>query len=289
MSEPALLWSPSKEFTSESNLNRFITWLSVKKNLEFNEYQKLWEWSISDISSFWEFVWEYFDVISYSNYSNPVSGSMPRTKWFKGSSLNYSEHVFRRASPVHPAIIFKSEDADVIKISWEELKEKTGALREFLLQIGVAKGDRVVAWISNIPEAVISFLAVNSLGAIWSSASPDFGISSVIDRFAQIEPKVLITVDGYRYNGKIFDNSEAISELSKRIPSLESTIVIPYLNKQLSSIPVKNGILWPDAIARKGHLEFEVVPFDYPIWVLYSSGTTGLPKAITHSHGGGTS
>jgi len=142
MSEPALLWSPSKKFASESNLNRFITWLSIKKNLEFNEYQKLWEWSISDISSFWESVWEYFDVISYSNYSNPVSGSMPRTKWFKGSSLNYSEHVFRLASPVHPAIIFKSEDADVIKISWEELKEKTGALREFLLQIGVAKGDR---------------------------------------------------------------------------------------------------------------------------------------------------
>jgi len=286
MSKPALLWSPSKEFATESNLNRFITWLSEKKNLEFKEYQKLWEWSISDISSFWESVWEYFGVISYSDYSKPVSGSMPRTEWFRGSLLNYSEHVFRRASPVHPAIIFKSEDADIIKISWEELKEQTGALREFLLQIGVAKGDRVVAWISNIPEAVISFLAVNSLGAIWSSASPDFGINSVIDRFAQIDPKVLIAVDGYRYNGKLFDNSKAISALSQRIPSLESTIVIPYLNKQIFSAPVKNGILWSEAISRQSHLEFEAVPFEYPIWVLYSSGTTGLPKAITHSHGG---
>ena len=286
MDAPHLLWKPDKKFTSESNLTRFIHWLFKTKGLTFKSYQKLWEWSTTDIGVFWLAVWEYFEIISDNRFEVPVTGSMPYTKWFDGASLNYAQHIFRKATTAHPAIIFKSENSGISQISWEELEKKVASLRSYLQLHGIRKGDRVTGWLPNIPEAVISFLAVNSLGAVWSGTSPDFGTSSVLDRFAQIEPKLLIAADGYSYNGKWYDKTNEIRELQKNLPTLETTILIPLSDKPDPAIKSKNTHLWDEALTKPGELTFEAVPFSHPIWVLYSSGTTGLPKAITHSHGG---
>ncbi len=210
---------------------------------------------------------------------------MPFNKWFQGATINYAEHIFKKENIDCPAIIFKSEISDIQEISWEELKEKVGAFQNFLANSGVKKGDRVAAFLPNIPEATIAFLAVNALGAVWSSTSPDFGTSSVVDRVAQISPKVLIAVDGYSYGGKYFSKTEVLEELSQSLPSLE-TIVVISTNISESS-PSFSFVPWEEALSRKDKtITFEPVPFDHPIWILYSSGTTGVPKAITHGQGG---
>lgn len=288
MDEPHILWQPSPTVIENSNLFHFREWLKEHKELDFKGYSELWEWSVRDISSFWEAVWQYFDILSYTPYQQAVSKDpMPMTRWFEGSTLNYAEHIFRNFSDLYPAIKYRSEFSELKELSWNELRDKVGRFRNFLIGKGVKQGDRVVAYLPNIPEANIAFLAVNSLGAIWSSSSPDFGTSSVIDRFAQIEPKVLIAVNGYQYGGKVFDKSTVVQEIHEAISSLEMLVYIDY-HPAISSIPDVKGInFWSDALDTDyTDLEFEAVPFNHPIWVLYSSGTTGKPKAITHSHGG---
>ena len=283
-----IMWQASPADKGNSRLNAFRSWLSEQRGLDIGtSYEELWQWSVDNVGLFWQCVWEFFDVQSAGPYDAVVSGEMPHARWFEGSTLNLAEHVFRKANTDYPAILFQSERQALKEISWEELEDRVARLRTYLVSHGIGQGDRIGAFMPNIPEATIGFLASCSIGAIWSSCSPDFGADSVVDRFRQIEPTILIAVDGYQYGGKGFDRMEVVEKIARQIPSIEKVILIPYLN----SVPVISNALpvemWDEVMSRLPNpLEFAHVPFDHPIWVLYSSGTTGVPKAITHSQGG---
>jgi acetoacetyl-CoA synthetase len=254
-----------------------MRWLESERGLSFDDYNALWEWSTEELADFWASIWEFFDV--RASYDEVLAdASMPGAKWFTGAELSYPEHVFRDKPGDRVAIRHASELRDVGEWTWDELREQTARVAAGLKAIGVGRGDRVVAYMPNIPETIAAFLATASLGAVWSSCSPDFGARSVVDRFAQIEPKVLLTVDGYRYGGKDHDRSELIERVQGEMPTLERTVTLAYLGDEGD---------WDEAFPPTDEpLEFERVPFDHPMWVLYSSGTTGLPKAIVHSQGG---
>ncbi len=283
-----LLWQPDQTFIENSNLQKYLNWLADNYGYHFLTYHDVWQWSVENIEEFWESIWKFFDIISYSPYKKVLSSyEMPGAKWFEGSTLNYAEHIFRSKNEDHPAILFQSERQSLKEISWEELQNQVASMAAFLKSIGIQKGDRVVAFLPNIPEATIAFLAACSIGAIWSSCSPDFGVNSVVDRFEQIKPKVLFAVDGYQYNGKPFDKTQEVRELCQNLTALEKVVFIPYLNEKNKGEKVDKSILWAETFDPNAtEIEFQPVPFDHPIWVLYSSGTTGIPKAITHSHGG---
>jgi len=279
------LWSPSPDFIQQSNIVRYQQWLKENKQLHFNDYHSLWQWSVDNIEDFWQSIWEYFDVMHDGNYQHVLQGWMPHAKWFEGTRLNYAEHIFRRANDQHPAIIFQSEGGAIREVTWQSLTQQVGSLQQYLKQYNVQAGDRVAAYIPGCPEATIAFLAVNGLGAVWSSCSPDFGTNSVIDRFAQIEPKVLIATDSYSYNGKTFDKRDVILDLIQSLPTVQHVILVSSNDASLAaSKPITP---WKEVTSLTKYTpEFVRVPFSHPIWILYSSGTTGLPKAITHSHGG---
>ena len=280
------LWTPSAEWKEQSNLTHYAKWLKQHYGVECNDYKILWEWSVRHVDLFWQSIAEYFNIIWHIPYNTVVSSdAMPYTKWFVGGSLNYAEHVFRNANNEHPAIIYQSEQQGAASISWIVLKQYTAALQSFFISQGVKPGDRIAAYLPNIPEATISLLATMATGAVWSSCSPDFGIDSVIERFVQIEPKVLIAVDGYAYNGKAFDRLHTVKKIKEALPTVEKVILIPYLNVELAEH--SDYTIWNKVMKEPAkELQFVSVPFEHPIWVLYSSGTTGAPKAITHSHGG---
>ncbi|MEQ2525450.1 acetoacetate--CoA ligase [Robertmurraya yapensis] len=287
--EGSLLWEPSENFKEQSQIVDYMKWLKENRNLEFEDYESLWAWSVTEIGAFWETLWEYFEIQSSTPYLRVLSDrAMPGAKWFEGARLNYVEQVFRNRKGNDTAIISRSELRPLQTTSWKILEEKVAAFAAGLKANGIKSGDRVVAYIPNIPEATIAFLACASIGAVWSSCSPDFGSPTVIARFKQIEPKILIAVDGYRYGGKDFDRVETVSEIQKAITSLEKTILLPYLNESPEIEQLENVVLWEDFINVHigASFYFEQVPFDHPLWVLYSSGTTGLPKAIVQGHGG---
>ncbi len=284
--EGDLLWQPSEQMT-QSNMAQFMQWLEQTKGITLRDYTALWEWSVTELEAFWESIWQFFQVqASVQPTTVLVERTMPGARWFPGAELNYAQHIFRNATSQRPALLFRSEREPLREVSWEELQQKVGALARSLRSIGVERGDCVASYLPNIPETVIAFLACASIGAIWSSCPPDFGSHSVLDRFRQIEPRVLIAIDGYQYNGKVLDRRTVVTELQQSLPSLIKTILVPYLFKGEEAMDDPDTLMWNDVVAGHADLTFEQVPFDHPLWILYSSGTTGLPKAIVQGHGG---
>ncbi len=284
-----LLWKPSAELVERSRLTEFMRWLERERGLSFDDYAELWQWSVDDLDAFWGAIWDFFEVQADGERGTVLgSRKMPGAKWFPGTQLNYAEHVFAGKDDGETAILHASELRELDELSWGELRRQVAATAAGLRDLGVEPGDRVVAYLPNIPEAIVAFLATASIGAVWSSCSPDFGSASVIDRFAQIEPKVLFAVDGYRYGGKDFDRRETVAKLQEAMPSLERTVVLPYLDSAPDLTPLRDAVGWEQlqADGTGAELTFERVPFDHPLWVLYSSGTTGLPKAIVQGQGG---
>jgi acetoacetyl-CoA synthetase len=285
-----LLWQPSAAVIEKANLTHYRQWLEREHGLSFPAYNELWQWSITDLEHFWASIWDFYGVQASKKYSTVLANKkMPGALWFAGAELNYAENVFLRMQHERPAILYKAEDEPLREMGWQELYEKVAAMAHFFKEIGVKRGDRVVAYLPNIPEAVIAFLACASLGAVWSSCSPDFGSPSVLDRFQQIEPKLLIAVDGYKWNGKSYDRRQVVAELQASLPTLEKTILVTLITAGAELAGLKNTTLWQQALDSADSaavLNFEQVPFDHPLWVLYSSGTTGLPKPIVQGQGG---
>ena len=287
VTEGMLLWEPSEKTKQESNLRKYMQWLEQKRGLHFTGPEELWAWSVDKLEDFWASLWDYFEIQASMPYKTVlVERKMPGAQWFPGAQLNYVQHVFRNATTERPALLFQSEQQPLIEISWDELHQQVCTVAATLRNLGVKQGDRVVSYMPNIPQSVIAFLATASIGAIWSSCSPDFGTSSVVDRFRQIEPKVLFAVDGYQYGGKTIDRRATISELQQALPTLQKTIVVPNVFKDVSAESYANAMLWQEMPPATADLIYELVPFDHPLWVLYSSGTTGLPKAIVQGQGG---
>jgi len=284
-----MLWRPSAELVARSRLTEFMRWLERERGLSFDGYEPLWEWSVDDLDGFWSAIWEFFEVEADGDPAPVLAArEMPGARWFPNAKLNYAEHVFAGKDDGEVAILHASELRELEEMTWGELRQQVAAVAAGLRRLGIERGDRVVAYLPNIPEAIVAFLAAASIGAVWSSCSPDFGPASVVDRFAQIEPKVLFAVDGYRYGGKDFDRREVVAQLQEAMPSLQRTVVLPYLDPDPDLSPLRDATRW-DGLLREGEeaeLRFDRVPFDHPLWVLYSSGTTGLPKAIVQGQGG---
>jgi acetoacetyl-CoA synthetase len=285
------LWRPAADVLQTAEMAQFMRWVGDRRGAPFAGYEELWRWSVQELEEFWAYLWEFCGVIASAPYERVLdSHRMPGAHWFEGATLNYAENLLRpSADPGAVAVLHTSELRELAEITRGELAEHAAAAAEGLRLLGIGRGDRVVAYMPNIPETLIAFLACASIGAIWSSAAPEFGSRSVIDRFAQIEPKLLFAVDGYRHGGKDFDRTEVVETILAELPTVEHTVTLGYLNPGAAAdtggVP---NLSWDEFLqsARGAEARFEQVPFEHPLWVLYSSGTTGLPKAIVHGHGG---
>ena len=286
---PPILWAPDEARIERAAITRYARWLADRHGVDSTGYHDLWRWSVTELETFWGSIWEFFDVRSSAPYERVLgSRTMPGAEWFPGARLNYAEHVFRDREPETVAVRHASELRPLRETTWGELERLTRRFASALSHAGIGPGDRVVAYVPNVLEAAVAFHACASLGAVWSSCSPDFGARSVVDRFAQIEPRLLLAVDGYRYGGRDHDRLDVVRTLQDAMPSLERTIVLPYLDADPALGTLRAATAW-EAFAAEGDdeaLPFAQVAFDHPLWVLYSSGTTGLPKAIVHGHGG---
>lgn len=264
-----------------------MRFLDSQYGIGTTSYDELWRWSVSDVGRFWETVWKFFAIRAARPYSMPLANSsMPGAEWFPSAELSFVDHVFRNATTDRPAILFRSERVDRREVSWAELEAAVASVASSLRGFGVSRGDRVASYMPNVPETVVAFLATASIGAIWSSCSPDFGAESVVDRFRQIEPKVLFAVDGYRYEGRDFDRRTVVRDIQSALPSLERTIVLRYLDPNADLRGLRSVTLWSDVLCRDDTQPPTPVPFGHPLWIVYTSGTTGLPKPIVHSVGG---
>ncbi|HMQ07429.1 MAG TPA: acetoacetate--CoA ligase [Saprospiraceae bacterium] len=281
------LWYPADGMIKQSHLYRFKKFIEKEFKIHFTDYEEFWRWSVDDVSRFWLSIWKYYDIKYSGKIENVLSGSqMPHFRWFEGSLINFSEHLFQYAEDNNVVIHSIHESGIQRSLTWKDLRRSVFAFQQLLLSYGVGEGDRVVAYLPNIPEAVIACIAATSLGAIWSSCSPDFGVNSVIDRFAQIEPVVFIGVNGYSYNGRNFEKISHSDAIVNKLPKLKLKVMVPYLEGL--DVDDDKYVSWPDynTINENESLHFTRLPFDQPLWILFSSGTTGKPKAITHCHGG---
>ena len=291
--EGDLLWTPSAARVADANLTAFMSWLASQRGLRFDGYHALWRWSVGDLEGFWRAVWDY-SGIDASAPPERVLGrrAMPGAEWFPGARLNYAQHILRRERPGEPALLHVSETTPMASLDWADLAGQVRILGTRLRAMGVGPGDRVASYLPNIPQTVMAMLATTSIGAIWTACSPDFGWRGVLDRFRQLRPKVLFCVDGYSYNGRFFDRRDEVQQIIAGLPGLEYVVHLPGPGRprEQPGLARRDGLTWgallDHAPVTAADFAFEQVPFGHPLWILFSSGTTGLPKAIVHSHGG---
>ena len=283
-----LLWTPSPERVANANITAFIRWLKETRNLDFAGYPELWDWSVTDTGAFWQAVWDWGDIVTEAPPAQSLASSeMPGAEWFPGARLNYAQNVLAKERKGEVALYYHSETTPVTPLSWDELANNVRVLATQLRNLGVRPGDRVASTLPNIPEAVTAMLAVTSIGAIWTSVSPDFGWRGVLDRFRQLQPRVLICTGGYRYGGKDYDRSGELTQIVKELGCIEHVIYLPFRDIPAPADYAQDwhGLLDHPPVEAID-FTFHTGPFGMPLWILFSSGTTGLPKAITHSHGG---
>jgi acetoacetyl-CoA synthetase len=279
---PRLIWRPSAEVSASANLTYFRRWLHAEHGLSFCDYEELWQWSVAELEAFWGAIWRFYGLASPTQFDTALARrEMPGADWFPGAELNYAEQVLDRARDAEPALIYIDETRLPHPVTAEALRGEVGAFAAALRDLGVERGDRVVGYLPNIPETVVAMLATASIGAVWSVCAPDFGARGVAERFAQLEPKVLIAVDGYRFGGRMHDRRTEASDLQAALPSLVATITVRSVFPD-ASVP----LAFDEVVADLREPEFRSVPFGHPLWVLFSSGTTGIPKGLVHSHGG---
>jgi acetoacetyl-CoA synthetase len=286
--EPAEpLWRPPSDRVARARITAFLRWLEKERGLTFADYESLWRWSVSDLEGFWSAVWHFFDIHASVPYERVLGArAMPGADWFPGARLNLVDQVFRHSNEAQPAIIAGNESGAVNEVSWRELERQVGALAASLRTLGVVPGDRVVAILPNVPQAIVAFFACASIGAVWSVCSPDMGPVAILDRFRQIAPKVLIAADGYRYGGKAYDRGVVLAEIRAALPTLMHTAVVPTLDGVHDPVRVPGALEWSELIASSAPVSTEQVASNHPLWIVYSSGTTGMPKAIVHGHAG---
>jgi acetoacetyl-CoA synthetase len=282
---PNILWTPSPVDVEAAEVTRFRRWVESAYDVGLLDYEALWRWSVDDVGRFWEAAWRYFEITSPTPYRRALAGAMPGAQWFEGATINYAEQVFRRQTNAHPAIVQCHEGEVPTEVSWDELRRQVAGMTATLRDLGVAPGECVAGYVTNRVEAVVALLATASIGAIWSSCSPDFGVQSAMARFSQVEPKVVVAVGRYRYGGKARDRLGEVTELIGSLDSLRAAILIDG-EPDVVEHQVLRTMSWADAVKPDVTLRFEPTRFEQPLWVLFSSGTTGLPKGIIHSHGG---
>jgi acetoacetyl-CoA synthetase len=288
--EGELLWTPSAERVAAAHLTKYLAWLATRGR-RFDSYAALWQWSVDDLDGFWASLWEYFDIQSSRPYECVLGRrTMPGAEWFPGARLNYAEHALRHERPDAEALLYLSERHALRSLSWTALAAQVRRLATSLRSMGLRPGDCVVAYLPNTPEAVVAMLATVSIGAIWASCGPDFGARGVVDRFAQLSPKLAFCVDGYYYGGKAFDRRPELKEILAGLPTLERVVYLRHVQPADPATPTAHTITWEEALAGpavpREAFVYEQVPFAHPLWILFSSGTTGLPKPIVHCHGG---